>query len=116
MINVEYSWSNIAVSRSRSNDPNPNIRHIIEKLWIVRFGKDQYNNCFDVRQAIDLPAPDPNNFIPASTLTKQQMQQWAENILGPQKIAEMDDRIANKLKEIRIMRQQPEIFDASLVP
>ena len=108
MVNVSYNWERISVSKSKTGDPDLKLRHIVEKLWFVRQGIDGYNNRFDVRQVIDVPAPDPNNFTTLQQLTKEDFISWIENILGPEKLQEIDQRIATYLQTVRRRKGQPE--------
>lgn len=108
MVNVNYAWQRISVSKSQTGDPELKLRHIVQKLWFVREGIDDYNNKFDVRQVIDVDPPDPNNYIPLQQLTKSQFIQWIEAALGPEKLQEIDQRISNYLRNVRLRKGQPE--------
>lgn len=108
MVNVNYAWQRISVSKSQSGDPDLKLRHIIQKLWFVREGIDDYNNKFDVREVIDLSPPDPNNYVSLKDLTKEDLKQWVEAALGPERLQEIDQRIATYLQGVRRRKGQPE--------
>lgn len=48
---------------------------------------------------LDVPSPDPNNFIPYESLTKEQVISWITGIMGEQSLQEIYDRLQNNLNE-----------------
>lgn len=79
------------------------------KTWSTQFGSDVINRftvvCIlrdgrfshDVWEIINLPEPDPANFKPYNTVTDEDRVAWAKAIIGPERVAEYETRVQQRM-------------------
>lgn len=101
MSNISYNWGRISVIDSKSLDTNTNLKHIIKKLWFTRTATDSLtNNTLNTGGLLELPPPDPSNYMNINNITRDQLIIWIETKLGQEKLQQLDLELYNKLQKL----------------
>lgn len=49
---------------------------------------------------VNLPAPDPENFIESDNVTVEMLKEWVLNILGAEQLVKLDEILDTRLNEV----------------
>ena len=103
---VEYAWAFGPLRVMLHEGALDNVVYVVH--WRLT-GQDE-NVQSSVYGSVQVPAPDPENFIPFESLTKSQVQNWVEELLGESSIIQYKQMLAKNIE----LQKTPE--DALLPP
>ena len=99
---ITYTWG--IVGLLVENIPEP------ETVVISNFtinGVDEDGVTGQVNYSVNLLPPDAQNFTPYAQVTEQQVIGWTQSALGPERVANMEQEVADQVAQSYIPTPQP---------
>ena len=99
---ITYTWA--IVGLLVENIPEP------ETVVISNFtinGVDENGVTGQVNYSVNLLPPDAQNFTPYVQVTEQQVIGWTQSALGPDRVASMEQEVADQIAQSYIPTPQP---------
>ena len=99
---ITYTWAINGLLVE--NNPEP------ETVVISNFtinGVDENGITGQVNYSVNLNPPDAQNFTPYADITEEQAIGWTQSALGPERVANMEQEVADQIAQQSIPTPQP---------
>ena len=99
---ITYTWSIIGLLVD--NIPEPET--VVISSFIIN-GVDEHGVTGQVNYSVNLLPPDAQNFTPYAQITEAQAIEWTQAALGPERVANMEQEVADQIAQASIPSPQP---------
>ena len=99
---ITYTWS--IVGLLVDNIPEPET--VVISSFIIN-GVDEHGTTGQVNYSVNLLPPDAQNFTPYADITEAQAIEWTQAALGPERVANMEQEVADQIAQASIPTPQP---------
>jgi hypothetical protein len=96
---IQYDWGFSSIQVIYDSGSMQNIVNNVRWQLMATYNSGSQNIQKVSSRNIELPAPNPESFIPFVNITKEQMTTWVENTLGNDIVDSIKDQLSSSIAQ-----------------
>ena len=96
---IQYDWGFSSIQVIYDSGNMQNIVSNVRWQLVATYNSGSQNIKKISSSNIELPAPNPESFIPFANITKEQMTVWVENTLGEETVNSIKNQLSSSISQ-----------------